>query len=188
MTNKKIYQSIIKSFRKKNKKTLQFQGEVSGNIWDDKDLVMFESLTDRDAVFTDLVEDYVDNYNDEFQSKLFMKQSFFWITMISFALLIICAIAAIIICAVGLISGYIAIGVLVAAIIDLIMTVITLPRIIAVHLFPKKGDKAMNDMLTVILNHDIILHEGLVKRVSRDINKNIKKTEEKKNNFTNRMN
>lgn len=181
------YHYVLKLLKNSTKHTLPAQNDFK-NIRSKEDLRILRNIGNREDAYTNLVRSYVYNHDIEFASKARMKNWFFWITMIAFLILIVCAVSAIIICACGAVSGYVGIGVLVAAIVELITTVITLPKIIAKHLFPQDVDESMHKMLTELFKHDNFLRNRLSTNISREINEDLKKKADKEKNFTRKIN
>lgn len=175
---------IIKQFQDNKKVNLpQLDEELLQNTPDD-----FKGVRERDEQFTVFLKQYIKNYKKDAKARLKMKKRFFGVILGLLCVLLIGSVVSIIICACGVISGTSVMVVAIASIIELISSIISLPLIIAKHLFPKSADDKTKDMMNSLLNHDIRFYDIINKKSAKEVNKKMKEKEDKDKNFNNRIN
>lgn len=175
---------IIKQFKDNKKVNLpQLDEEIAQNAPDD-----FKGVRERDDQFTKFLIKYIDNYNKDARARLTMKKWFFGIILGLLCVLLIGAVISILLCACGVVSGVSAMVVAIASIIELISSIVSLPLIIAKHLFPKSADDKTKDMMNSLLNHDIRFYDVINRQYAHKVNNKLNEKEDNKKNFTNRIN
>lgn len=108
----------------------------------------------RDDLYSDLLDNYIASYKSKTARNKVYKLIFYIVTMFSFVALIGGAVTALIIaaCSDAEIGGKITIAV--GSIATVLSTIIVLPKIIAVHLFPTCEDKDMIELVKNMQEND----------------------------------
>lgn len=119
-----------------------------------KNKINFFQYNERDTLYTDLLNNYIEVYKDQSQDNRKYKKWFFWIIMGMFALVIGGAILSMIfISSKGEITpSYL--GMMIAAVSSIISVVIVLPKVIAEHLFPKDAETHIINLVERMQKND----------------------------------
>lgn len=118
-----------------------------------------EQYDKRDYLYSSLLGVYIDSYKDKAEKNKFYKNIFFWITMVSFCVIVLGSLAALIWVALKKGGGISDIAVVAGSAGSIISAIIVLPKIIAKHLFPMDEDKNMLDMVQKMQANDSGIRE-----------------------------
>lgn len=109
----------------------------------------------RDAGFTTLVDQFVDNYADKYkQNKRFKAIFYFWV-MILFTILTLLPLIIVILAACGLLGQWEVVTAFIASLGSTITTVIVIPKIIAQYLFSLKEDETIVKIVSELHSGDL---------------------------------
>ena len=118
-----------------------------------------EAYNKIDDKLLDFIENFVVNQNAVAIQKKNLKNIFFWFTMISFALIVLTPIICLIVLMVAKVKDYyIIFGSIVAALIEVLTTVIVLPKIVAEYLFNKEEEKANIQIVELMQQYSDTMH------------------------------
>lgn len=120
-----------------------------------------EEYNNRNRLYTQLLETYIENYRRKEKSKGIYKCIFFIITICLFLGIIVCGLAGIIILSVYGDGSWTNVGIAIANIVGIISTLIILPRIIAEHLFPTNEESNMLEMVKNMQDNDASIRQVL---------------------------
>ena len=137
------------------------QEEVESEVEESKNLFIeakstYNKVDDKLLVF---IDNFVVNQNNAAKQKKQLKDIFFWFTMISFALIVITPI----ICLVALMCAdvydyYIIFGAIVASLVEVLTTIIILPKIVAEYLFNKKEENSNIKIVELMQKYSEMIH------------------------------
>lgn len=127
-----------------------------------------EEYNNRNKLYTQLLETYIENYRKKEKTKGIYKCVFFIITIILFLGIIVCGLIGIIMLSVYGDGNLANVGIAIANIVGIVSTLIVLPRIIAEHLFPTNEESNMLGMVKNMQDNDanirkILFDEGVEK-------------------------
>jgi uncharacterized membrane protein YcjF (UPF0283 family) len=118
-----------------------------------------ESYNKVDNKLIDFISNFVENQNVASQQKKSLKTIFFWFTMVLFAIIVITPIICLILMLIWKVPNYYVIfGSLVASVVEVLTTVIVLPRIVAEYLFNKEEEKANLQIVQLMQKYSETIH------------------------------
>lgn len=113
-----------------------------------------EEYSNRNRLYTLLLETYIANYKQKEKTKGVYKCIFFIVTIILFIGIVVSGIIGIILLSMYGDGSLANVGIAIANIAGIISTLIVLPRIIAEHLFPTNEESNMLEMVKNMQNND----------------------------------
>lgn len=116
----------------------------------------YNKVDDKLLIF---IDNFVINQDNAAKQKQKLKNIFFWFTMIGFGLIILTPI----ICLIFLITArvedyYIIFGAIVASLLEVLTTIIILPKIVAEYLFNKKEEKSNIKIVELMQKYSEMIH------------------------------
>lgn len=108
----------------------------------------------RDALYADLLRNYIKQSKDKADKNIEYKRKFFNIVMTVFCFMIFIPLLAILIVAIRGDNNVTAIIALSSSAVSILSAIIILPKIIAQHLFPTDEDKNMIDLVKNMQDND----------------------------------
>lgn len=110
--------------------------------------------TIRNKLYSDLLEQYIEEYKSKSHWKKWYKLAFFIAVLCCFIGIIGASLYAIIIVAKKEAPGIYDIGAVIGSVAGIVSSLVVLPKIIAEHLFPTDEDRNMNEILKSMQEND----------------------------------
>lgn len=143
---------ILKS--KKDETSVNFNGRVPGA----------DGAAKRDEKYTELLEKFLDNYESDKALARQQKKTFFNFILAFFGILLLAGIALLFI---GIfIDSQSSLAIIISSSVDIIVSFIAIPTIIAKNLFPEKIDNEVIEVVKLLVGND----ENIRKAIERILN------------------
>lgn len=120
--------------------------------------------TRRNKLYSDLLELYIEEYENKSKWKKGYKLAFFVVVMFCFFGIIGASLYAIIIVAQKDDPSLYDLGTIIGSVAGIISSLVVLPKIIAEHLFPTDEDRNMNDILKSMQENDSAIRNYFKKK------------------------
>ncbi|MBQ8878347.1 MAG: hypothetical protein IJ029_06435 [Lachnospiraceae bacterium] len=112
-----------------------------------------------DDKLLDFIGNFVTNQNNAAQQKKTLKNIFFWFTMISFAIIIVTPIICLLVLMHAKVRDYyIIFGAIVASLLEVLTTIIVLPKIVAEYLFNKEEEASNIKIVELMQKYSEMIH------------------------------
>lgn len=118
-----------------------------------------ESYNKVDDKLLDFIHNFVVNQDGAARQKKRLKEIFFWFTMICFAIIVLTPIACFAALTMLRVSNYIIVlGSITAAVVEVLTTVIILPKIVAEYLFNKEEENSNIKIVEIMQKYSETIH------------------------------
>lgn len=118
-----------------------------------------QSYNKVDDKLLDFIDNFVSNQDGAAKQKKRLKEIFFWFTMVCFAIIVLTPIACFIALIMLKVSNYIIVlGSITAAVVEVLTTVIILPKIVAEYLFNKEEENANIKIVEIMQKYSETIH------------------------------
>lgn len=112
-----------------------------------------------DDKLLDFIGNFVVNQDNAAKQKKTLKNVFFWFTMISFGIIILTPIICLVVLLyINVNEYYIVFGSITASIIEVLTTIIVLPKIVAEYLFNKEEEHANIQIVELMQKYSEMMH------------------------------
>ena len=129
--------------------------DESGNLFKEAK----QSYNKVDDKLLEFIENFVTNQNAAAKQKKRLKWIFFTITMIVFCIIVITPIVSLIVMLQFEVKNYVAVlGTVIAAVVEVLATVIVLPKIVAEYLFNKEEENANIKIVELMQKYSDAFH------------------------------
>ena len=139
----------------------EFNSDASDEINESETLFkeIKESYNKVDDRLIDFISNFVENQNTASKQKKALKDIFFWFTMVLFAIIVMTPIICLVLMLIWKVPNYYVIfGSLVASVVEVLTTVIVLPKIVAEYLFNKEEEKANLQIVQLMQKYSETIH------------------------------
>lgn len=112
-----------------------------------------------DDILIDFIGNFVINQDNAAKQKKMLKDIFFWFVMVGFAIIVVTPIVSLFLLMWFKASDYyIIFGAIVASLVEVLTTIIVLPKIVAEYLFNKKEEKANIQIVELMQKYSEMIH------------------------------
>ncbi|MCI8876489.1 MAG: hypothetical protein HFI77_10780 [Lachnospiraceae bacterium] len=156
------YEELINSIRAElgeGSRTLEIEDFHLKNIIEVQRQEETREYNERNQLYTKLLNQYIDIYQEKENAKKKYKKAYFIITMVVFTVIIVGCVISILGLPKSNTGGIATLGIAGVDIVGIVSSLIIIPKIIAEHLFPTNEESNMIDMVKKMQANDAKIRE-----------------------------